>query len=195
MSEPKKRARVDWDAVERDYRTGKFTLRELGEKHGCTHGAVVKMVKKHGWTQDLTKAVRAATNARLIQEAVSNEVAKGTQAVTNAVLAAAEVNARVIRRHQERAAKVHGDLELATAKVLAMAETVADVREAGALMSAIEAGARTLKTLVEIERKAHGLDAKEGEDAPDEDDADRLRSLDKADRAALLEVIRKARGG
>ena len=33
-----RRRRIDWEAVERDYRAGKLTLREMADKHGCTNG-------------------------------------------------------------------------------------------------------------------------------------------------------------
>jgi hypothetical protein len=122
--EAKKRGKVDWAAVERDYRAGNFTLRELGEKYGCTHAAIGKQVKKHGWTQDLSKAVKAATNAKLIEEAVTREVANSSQAVTNTVLAAAEVNKQVILQHR-------GDIREARD---ALADLLAELRN-GALLA------------------------------------------------------------
>lgn len=100
-----KRKRVDKEAVERDYRLGKFTLRELGEKHGCDHALIARWVKRHGWTQDLSKAVKAATNARIIQETVTKAINAGQQVVTDTVLAAAELNAQVVMRHRARVEK------------------------------------------------------------------------------------------
>jgi hypothetical protein len=222
MSEPKKRARVDWDAVERDYRAGKFTLRELGAKYGCDHAAIARKAKKDGWTQDLTKAVKAATKAALIQEAVTKAVNSGQQEVTKTVLAAAELNKSVILKHRgelqeartvamellselRQSAMGAQNMEL-LAQILAgegadpkdeaeARKAVAKALGIGSRVSSIKALSEAITKLHDGERKAFGLDAKEGEDAPDEDDADRLRSLDKADRAALLEVIRKARGG
>lgn len=95
-----KKPRVDWDAVERDYRTGHMTLRELGEKHGVSHQAIAKRAKNGEWTQDLGEQIRQATNAKLVANLVDKEVAKGGQAVANAVLAAAEVNTQVILGHR-----------------------------------------------------------------------------------------------
>lgn len=95
------RRRVDWDAVERDYRTGKFTLRELAEKHGVSHVAVGKQAKKNRWSQDLADKIRQATNAKLMQALVAREVTAGFQEVTETVAAAAEVNTRVILGHRQ----------------------------------------------------------------------------------------------
>lgn len=92
----KPRAKTDWQAVERDYRTGKFTLRELGAKHGTSHVAIQKRSKKGEWTQDLAQQIRQATNARLVSSLVTKEAEK----VTNTVLVAAEVNKEVILGHR-----------------------------------------------------------------------------------------------
>lgn len=95
---PKKR--MDWDAVERDYRTNKFTLRELAAKYGCTHQAIGNQIKRHGWTQDLSIAIKQATDAKLVNDLVAKEVAKGGQDVANTVLVAAEINTQVILGHR-----------------------------------------------------------------------------------------------
>lgn len=51
MTEKKTIARklIDWEAVERDYRTGAFTDRQLGTKHGCSHTAIQKRAKVGEW--------------------------------------------------------------------------------------------------------------------------------------------------
>lgn len=97
----KQRRKVDWEAVERDYRTSQLTLRELGEKHGCAHPAIARKAKAEGWQRDLTDAVKQATSSKLIQAAVTNAVTNKHQTVTNAVLVAAEVNTQVILGHRK----------------------------------------------------------------------------------------------
>lgn len=92
----------DWDAVERDYRTGKFTLRELATKHGGTHQAIAKRAKDKGWVKDLTEEIRRATNAKLVAKLVDAEVAKSGQAVANTIAVAAEVNTGIILGHRNR---------------------------------------------------------------------------------------------
>lgn len=49
MTAADKKAARDWEAIERDYRSGQFTDRELGEKYGITHAAVQKWAKREGW--------------------------------------------------------------------------------------------------------------------------------------------------
>ena len=125
VSKPaKKRVKIDWDAVERDYRTGKFTLRELEAKHGADNGLIARNAKKNGWTQDLSIAIKQATNAKLVEELVSKEVSISQQQVSNTVLAAADVNVRVIMGHRHDLANTRNVAasllaELANAAMLA----------------------------------------------------------------------------
>lgn len=152
------RRRVDWDAVERDYRTDTLTLRELAEKHGCSHQAINKRAKSSGWTQDLAKQIKQATNAQLVATLVNQEVAKSGQEVASTVLAAAEVNTRVVLGHRKRIADLHRLAEDAQSKLEAMGCTLVDVREAGVFVQAVNGLASITKTLIEQERKAFGLD-------------------------------------
>lgn len=43
------RKTVDWEAVERDYRAGVLSLREIATRHGCSHVAITKRAKRDGW--------------------------------------------------------------------------------------------------------------------------------------------------
>lgn len=85
--------KTDWQAVERDYRTGKFTLRELEDKHGADNSLIARRAKRDGWTQDLSVAIRQATKAKLI---------KAADPVADAVVVneAAELNKHIILTHR-----------------------------------------------------------------------------------------------
>lgn len=61
-----KRSKDDWEAIERDFRLGRGTLREIGAKHGVTHQAILRRISKFGWEKDHTEEVRARTNERLL---------------------------------------------------------------------------------------------------------------------------------
>jgi hypothetical protein len=113
VSEPVKKPPVDWEAVERDYRTGQFTDRELGARYGVSHTAIQKRAKKHEWQKDLAGAVRVATQAKLVEHEVSKvassavakqvakQVAKAIPATTEVVAAMAEVRSGVEIRHRD----------------------------------------------------------------------------------------------
>jgi hypothetical protein len=98
---PPERRKPDWDAVERDYRTSKFTLRELAEKHGVTHTTVARRAERENWQRDLADAIRQATNAQLVQQTVQQECTTAHQNATDTVLVAAHVNTQVILGHRK----------------------------------------------------------------------------------------------
>ncbi len=105
-----KRQRIDWEAVERDFATGKYTDGELAAKHKTSRETVAKRRSKDQkadpsrWQKDLTKQVRDATKALLMHEAVTKEVTGKITAghTATAILFAAEVSKQVILGQRNR---------------------------------------------------------------------------------------------
>lgn len=95
---PAKRRRIDWEAVERDYRTGKFTLRELEAKHGASYSEISRHAKRESWQKDLREVIRAATDAALLRDTAT----EAQNAATDVVLVAAEVAKGVILGQRKR---------------------------------------------------------------------------------------------
>lgn len=156
-----KKARIDWDAVERDYRTGRHTNRELAEKYSVSHTAINKRARDNQWNQDLTDHIRQATNAKLTQAFVSTEVSKDFQNVSTAIEIAAAANAQIIHGHRARLATLHEAVETAKDKLMLLGDSVADIRAAATFVQAVGNLATATKTLIEQERKAHNLDAEQ----------------------------------
>lgn len=190
---PEKKRRTDWDAVERDYRTGQFTLRELEAKHGADNGLISRKAKKDGWSQDLSRAIKAATNAKLVEELVSKEISDSQQKVSSTVLAAAEVNKDVILGHRKdirMLARIAADLteelrQLGKTDLSSIAEMlmddsltqeqVAELR--GAVSAVVKLPTRSLVAqrlsatwgrVIALERQAFGLDDPEAPPPVDE---------------------------
>ncbi len=147
MTEAKKP--LDVEALERDYRTGNFTDRELGEKYGVSHTAIQNRARRNGWQKDIAGAVRNLTAARLIEAEVAkvanNEVAKrvakqvanAVPATIEVVAAMAEVNSAVILRHRTGLRKI-GELR---DKMLAEIEAISDAPELFEQLGEIMGGA------------------------------------------------------
>lgn len=179
--------------MQRDYRTGKFTLRELEAKHGADNGLISRKAKKEGWTQDLSKAIKAATNAKLVEELVSKEISSSQQKVSNTVLAAAEANKDVILGHRKdirMLARIAAELteelrQLGKTDLNAIAEMlmddsltqeqVAELR--GAVSAVVKLPTRSLVAqrlsatwgrVIALERQAFGLDDPEAPPPVDE---------------------------
>ena len=182
------KARTDWDAVERDFRTGKFTLRELEAKHGPSYAEISRRSKKQGWTKDLREVIKQATDAALLQETVTT----AQKDVTGTVLAAAEVNKQVILRHRGDIARTStlamdmlAELSLTTHKqgeieelfdkitediegqALATAQqTFRDFMKVHSRVGSVHKLADTLTKLQTLERRAFGIGENEDGDKP-----------------------------
>lgn len=64
---------IDWEAIERDYRAGVLSVRQIGRNHGVSHTAVQKRADKEAWNRDLSTRVRAEVQRRLATDAVASE--------------------------------------------------------------------------------------------------------------------------
>ena len=208
--------RTDWDAVERDYRTGKFTLRELEAKHGANNSLISRKAKAGGWTQDLADAIRQATNARLDEETVSKEVRNSAQKVSTVVLAVAEQNTKVILGHRTGLARLNeiknkllNQIEQAADNLPDLEEVIEMIRKPDdngrdavndAMRKAMSRSALVddLKKLADVdekarkgEREAFKIDAP-AEKTPDEAAASRYTDAERA--AKLLYLMNQAKG-
>lgn len=93
---------IDWEAVERDYRSGIKTLRQIADEAGITHGAVNKRAKKDGWSRDLSAKVTQRAEELVSKSLVSKEVSKEEKVSERQVVEAnAEMMANVIRSHHK----------------------------------------------------------------------------------------------
>lgn len=99
-----KRQRVDWEAVERDYRTGKFTLRQLEANHGISYAEISRKSKKEKWTKDLREVIKQATDAAVLRESVT----EAQKSVTDTILVAAEIGSKVILSHRTGLQRIAG---------------------------------------------------------------------------------------
>lgn len=82
MSEKSERHDIDWTALYTEWRLGILSNRQLGAKYGCTEAAIRKKAKDHGWTRDLSEAVRKRVRNKLIEirkGEVANEDANGCE--------------------------------------------------------------------------------------------------------------------
>jgi hypothetical protein len=72
---------TDWELIERDFRAGLKSLREIGAEHGITEGAVRKKAKANGWTRDLSAKIQQKAADIVRREEVRKEQVRsgGTQ--------------------------------------------------------------------------------------------------------------------
>ena len=67
---------VDWELIERDYRAGIKTLRQIAEERGVSHVAIQKRAKKDAWSRDLSQKVQQRAAELVTKAEVTNSVNK-----------------------------------------------------------------------------------------------------------------------
>jgi L-amino acid N-acyltransferase YncA len=82
MSEADKK-HVDWELIEKDYRAGIKTLRQIADERGVSHVAIAKRAKKFGWVRDLSEKIQAKAKEKVTRLAVNKSV-NTEQALTDA---------------------------------------------------------------------------------------------------------------
>ncbi len=168
-----KRARIDWEAIERDYRIGQLSIRELARRHDIEPSTITRKAKKENWARDYSDEVRARTKAGLVQgmldaaalQAQQDAHDQATQthtALQSGIEIAVETNLRVLRDHQATIRTNSERLKTLTVKFDALADEIADIKEIATAAAAFESIVRSQKNLVAMEREVLNIDDKDG---------------------------------
>lgn len=87
---------IDWEAVEREYRAGIRSLRDIGEAFGVSDAGIIKRAKKEEWARDLTAKIKAKADAKVSASMVSKPVSAQTRATEREIVeAVSDVQAKV----------------------------------------------------------------------------------------------------
>ena len=173
---------VDWEAIEKDYRAGVATLRQIAETHGTTHTTVATRAKKFGWDRDLSAKIAAKAESILSKSHLSSDLSKPATereiVESNGQIVAAALigQQKSIKRHRTLSEKLLAELEAQCdypeifeqlgALMQSPDERGSDklnelYRRVIALPSRIDGAkkaAETLRILVSLEREAYGMD-------------------------------------
>ncbi|MFJ4130859.1 hypothetical protein [Pseudomonas cyclaminis] len=187
----------DWEAIERAYRAGVLSVREIAASCGVSHTAIQKRAKANGWERDLKAKIKAKADSLVAKREVAIQVASKSVETEREII---EVNAEVIAnirmahrgdisRGRRLTNKLLDELEALTDEQGTIKELIAQLKGAdhddGDAMSDVLALANkmgalptrtktmkelaeTLKTLVALERQAYDLDTKAGNSDADE---------------------------
>ncbi|RYF55880.1 MAG: hypothetical protein EOO27_19865 [Comamonadaceae bacterium] len=70
---------MDWEAIERDYRAGFKTLRQLGDEHSISHAAIAKRAKRDDWSRDLEAQIKSRADSLVTKSMVTSAVTTETR--------------------------------------------------------------------------------------------------------------------
>ncbi|WP_109477693.1 hypothetical protein [Paraburkholderia sp. C35] len=175
-----RRSDIDWEAIERDYRVGQLSLRQIAQKHEVALSAIVRRAKKYEWTRDLSQQVRAQTKAGLIQAAVEEskqkaqehvqeKLTESVQSDAHGILAAAAANVQIITEHRKDIRAEAARSKKLAEKLDTLMENATDAKDVALLVSSHESLVRSRTRLIGLEREAYGIG--EAEPPPDDNDA------------------------
>ncbi len=166
MSEQKKK-KVDWDAMEPDYRAGILSNMALADKYGCTESAVRDHAKRFDWTRKLADKVRESINENLLRGELRDTAtprSKDDQVVQRAAAAGTEI----VLRHRDSIARQQRIKERLEKKLEELTGP-GKIENLTSLAAAVKIGetlARKTTLLTGLERQAFNLDAQQSAGVP-----------------------------
>lgn len=98
---------IDWEAIEREYRLGQKTLRQLAKHYGVETSSITRRARSHGWVQDKADEVRTRAANLLLQATADEATGNATLNAHNAtptetqIKVAARVSADVVLSHRK----------------------------------------------------------------------------------------------
>ncbi|MDF3917505.1 hypothetical protein P3W43_01405 [Salinicola salarius] len=180
----KPRQSKDWEAIERAYRAGLLSIREIATEYGVSHTAINKRAKKEGWDRDLKAKIKAKADSLVSKREVSSQVSTRNPETEREIIESnATVIANVRMAHRGDIRRSRGLVNKLLDELESVSDNVDLFEELGELMhSPDDKGmdklndlyhkvislpsrsktmkdlADTLKTLISLERQAYDLE-------------------------------------
>jgi len=159
----------DWEAIEREYRAGQLSLREIGRQRGISDTAIRKRAKAEGWTRALAERVREQVRETLVRADGSRAGSRATREHDAEIIeAAADRGMSVVMSHRRDITRLS---ELRTTLADRLASYLSGDTLDGPALGEKESPAELLERLsrvtariIPLERQAYGLDAPEAVD-------------------------------
>ena len=164
--------RNDWELIEREFRTGRFSMTQLEKRHGVHRSTISRRAKKGNWEKDLTERVRERTQQKITKASLSPEAQAAFDNDDDQIVEyAANENAAVVKGHRKNLERWRGIAEryaellenqLAEGKIAVelptggTAEIDVPLEYVGKCMGH---GTQALERVVKLERQNYGLDA------------------------------------
>jgi hypothetical protein len=165
---------IDWEAVERAYRAGMLSLREIAAQHGLSDTAIRKRAKRDGWARDLTAKVRERVRSQLVR--IETETANENELVDEA----ANQVVAMVREHRKGIRQLRSIAERLATRLTGELDGVGEDGKQPSLLghaAAVRELSTVMKTLVPLERQAFNADEPEPPKAVDGAPATALDAL------------------
>lgn len=164
MTEP--RAPIDWEAVEREYRAGVVSVREIARKFEVSDTAIHKRAKAEGWERALASKVREAVREKLVRsDSLQAGLQPGRATDAEIVDASASLITGIITSHRRDLTQLHGLKRILAER---LSQVLHGIKPDGPCLGEkespgdlLEKLSRVTSRLIPLERQAHNLDERE----------------------------------
>ncbi len=120
--EKKPRPAADWESIERLYRAGVLSIREIGKIHEVSDTAIRKKAKDLQWERDLTAKVQAKARDELVRASVRTANARENLRTEQDIVAEAAMTVvGVVREHRSGIATARRIVAVLSGQLLAAA--------------------------------------------------------------------------
>ena len=155
-----RKEQIDWEAVERDYRIGSLSVREIARRYEIEASTITRRAKKESWARDYSEEVKRRTRAGMVELATQHAQQDATEcntALRDGIDVAVETNLKVLREHQSGIRENHKRLSRLTEQFDTISAGISDMHEMTKATSSFEAIIRAQKLVISMEREALNL--------------------------------------
>lgn len=149
------RKEIDWEVIERDYRAGIMSVREIAAKNGITHTTINKKAKNEQWSRDLKARIQAKAEMLVSKGQVSK--IRSVESLANDKLVVDE-NARIVADVHMGQRKMVGRINEYVNKLIDRLNSAENEEEE--LPRAVDTAKKlseTLRMVIGMERDVYGM--------------------------------------
>jgi len=171
-----RRSDIDWEQVERLYIAGQLTIRQIADKCGISDSQVRAKAKAQGWERNLSKQIKARTQAKIaaidtdaiVEKSAEESAQKSAQQIKDSIEQASDVAAGIVLKHRQSLQRDNTRAVELETKLDALIKEAADIKELDLLVRAYKNLIEAKNKIITLERQAFGLDEKDSNDQNDE---------------------------
>jgi hypothetical protein len=123
---------IDWDAIERKYRLGQKSNKQLAEAFGVSASSIGRRAEKYGWVVDKSQEVAAKRNSLLIQNASGNANPNATPSRAE-IQVAAQTEVEVVLGHRKGLCRISTLRDKLIAELEAVTDNIDMFQQVGEL--------------------------------------------------------------
>lgn len=167
---------VDWEAIEREYRAGQLSVREIARQFEITEGAIRKRAKSEGWSRPLADKVRDAVREKLVRADGTQDGTQSPRASDADIVEQASARGLAVQlSHRRDLEQLHGLKRILAGRLAVHLQGgavdgpfIGEKESPGDLLEKLS---RVTARLIPLERQAFNLDEAGGAEPQDVKDA------------------------